>query len=71
MNSKMNTRNTKVMNRFDVTSRLVAKLKHEEAAIHNQERTDKNINGGYITPGQQAHLNAEENSLNHQIKQDK
>ena len=26
-------RNTKVMNRFDLTSRLVAKLKHEEAAI--------------------------------------
>ena len=26
-------RNTKVMNRFDVTSRLVAKLKHEEAVI--------------------------------------
>jgi hypothetical protein len=46
-------------------------LKHEEAAIHNQERTDKNINGGYITPGQQAHLNAEENSLNQQIKHDK
>ena len=29
----MNTRNTKVMNRFDVTSRLIAKLKHEEAVI--------------------------------------
>ena len=27
------TRNTKVMNRFDVTSRLIAKLKHEEAVI--------------------------------------
>ncbi len=26
-------RNTKVMNRFDITSRLVAKLKHEEAVI--------------------------------------
>src|ERR1044072_3628697 len=26
-------RNTKVMNRFDVTSRLVAKLKNEEAVI--------------------------------------
>ena len=31
MNSS--TRNTKVMNRFDVTSRLIAKLKHEEAVI--------------------------------------
>lgn len=29
----MNTRNTKVMNRFDVTSRLITKLKHEEAVI--------------------------------------
>ncbi|MBC9877916.1 hypothetical protein G8O24_11245 [Bradyrhizobium sp. INPA01-394B] len=29
----MNTHNTKVMNRFDVTSRLIAKLKHEEAVI--------------------------------------
>jgi thiamine pyrophosphate-dependent acetolactate synthase large subunit-like protein len=26
-------RNTKIMNRFDLTSRLVAKLKHEEAVI--------------------------------------
>lgn len=33
MNPKMNTHNTKVMNRFDVTSRLIAKLKHEEAVI--------------------------------------
>jgi len=46
-------------------------LKQEEAAIHNQERTDKNINGGFITTGQQAQLNAEENSLNRQIKRDK
>ena len=33
MSSKMTTRNTKVMNRFDVTSRLIGKLKHEEAVI--------------------------------------
>ncbi|WP_342732000.1 thiamine pyrophosphate-dependent enzyme [Bradyrhizobium sp. B117] len=29
----MDNRNTKVMNRFDVTSRLIAKLKREEAVI--------------------------------------
>lgn len=29
----MNARNTKVMNRFDVTSRLIAKLKHEEVVV--------------------------------------
>jgi thiamine pyrophosphate-dependent acetolactate synthase large subunit-like protein len=35
MNSEQNVpaRNTKVMNRFDLTSKLVAKLKHEEAVI--------------------------------------
>ncbi|MBR0773331.1 hypothetical protein JQ625_00670 [Bradyrhizobium diazoefficiens] len=33
MTKNMNTRNTKVMNRFDVTSRLIARLKHEEAVI--------------------------------------
>ncbi|MCK1546679.1 hypothetical protein IVA87_10080 [Bradyrhizobium sp. 147] len=33
MSSNLNARNTKVMNRFDVTSRLIAKLKHEEAVI--------------------------------------
>jgi thiamine pyrophosphate-dependent acetolactate synthase large subunit-like protein len=35
MNTQSNppARNTKVMNRFDLTSKLVAKLKHEEAVI--------------------------------------
>src|SRR5690349_18726098 len=33
MNNDKATRNTKVMNRFDLTSRLVAKLKNEEAVI--------------------------------------
>lgn len=33
MSSNTDNRNTKVTNRFDVTSRLIAKLKHEEAVI--------------------------------------
>lgn len=33
MSTDMNVRNTKVMNRFDVTSRLIARLKDEEAVI--------------------------------------
>ena len=33
MTAPMNARNTKVMNRFDVTSRLVKKLTNEEAVI--------------------------------------
>ena len=33
MSNDRAARNTKVMNRFDLTSRLVAKLKNEEAVI--------------------------------------
>ncbi|UQR66291.1 thiamine pyrophosphate-dependent enzyme [Bradyrhizobium sp. C-145] len=33
MSSNLNARNTKVMNRFDVTSRLIAKLGNEEAVV--------------------------------------
>ncbi|PJG57218.1 hypothetical protein CVM73_02110 [Bradyrhizobium forestalis] len=33
MNQELDNRNTKVMNRFDVTSRLIAKLRDEEAVI--------------------------------------
>src|ERR1700710_1003505 len=33
MNTPATRRNTKIMNRFDLTSRLVTKLKHEEAVI--------------------------------------
>jgi thiamine pyrophosphate-dependent acetolactate synthase large subunit-like protein len=33
MSQPADARNTKVMNRFDITSRLVARLKHEEAVI--------------------------------------
>ena len=47
-----------------------SQLKQEESAIHSQERLDKNINGGFITVGEKAQLNAEENRLNHQIKRD-
>src|ERR1700746_1086865 len=33
MNTHIPARNTKVMNRFDLTSRLVTKLKNEEAVV--------------------------------------
>src|SRR6476619_4602557 len=33
MSAVMDTRNTKVMNGFDLTSRLIARLKHEEAVV--------------------------------------
>jgi hypothetical protein len=46
-------------------------LEHRDQQIHNQERRDKNANGGYITKGQQRHLNGEENRLNGRIGADK
>ena len=45
-------------------------LKQEENRIHDQERFDKNTDGGHITLGEQARLNAEENRLNRQIQRD-
>jgi len=46
-------------------------LKNQDQRIHQQERRDKNINGGYITKGQKQQLNKEENHVNREIKQDK
>lgn len=46
-------------------------LKAEDKGIHQQERADKNANGGYITKGQQHQLNKEENQLKHQERADK
>lgn len=42
-------------------------LKHEDWAIRRQEQRDARINGGYITRGQQAQLNREENHVQRQI----
>ena len=46
----MNNRNTKVMNRFDVTSRLIAKLKHEEAVIGGIGNTNFDLWGAGHRP---------------------
>lgn len=46
-------------------------LKSEDRSIHQQERADKNANGGFITKSQQKQLNSEENGLYKQIQQDK
>ena len=41
MTASTPARNTKVMNRFDLTQRLVAKLKHEEAVIGGIGNTNR------------------------------
>jgi len=45
-------------------------LKNEDKSIRRQEQRDAKINGGYITKGQKAHLNKEENRVNRQIERD-
>jgi len=52
MNTAANTpaRNTKVMNRFDLTSRLVAKLKNEEAVIGGIGNTNFDLWGAGHRP---------------------
>lgn len=46
-------------------------LEHRDQQIHNQERREKNANGGYISKGEQRQLNGEENRLNSRIRADK
>ena len=43
-------------------------LSREDNRIHQQERADKNADGGHITKAEQGQLNHEENHLNRQIK---
>jgi hypothetical protein len=46
-------------------------LKHEDKQIRKQEQRMARNNGGYVTRGQQAKLNREENHVNNQIKRDR
>jgi hypothetical protein len=45
-------------------------LKAEDRAIRRQEQFDARMNGGYITRGEQAQLNREENHVQRQINHD-
>jgi hypothetical protein len=45
-------------------------LAHEDRGIHRQERRDERMHDGHITPGEQKHLNREENHMHNQIKHD-
>jgi hypothetical protein len=46
-------------------------LKAEDRSIRRQEQRDFRRNGGYLTRGQQAHLNREENHVQRQIRRDR
>lgn len=45
-------------------------LMHEDRSIRRQEQRDARINGGFITRGEQNHLNREENRLQYQVNRD-
>jgi hypothetical protein len=45
-------------------------LERQDQSVQRQEQRDARINGGYITPGQQAHLNGEENHINNEVRHD-
>ena len=45
-------------------------ITREDQSIRRQEQNDARINGGYITKGQQNHLNQEENGVQRQIDRD-
>jgi hypothetical protein len=45
-------------------------LSREDQAIRQQEQSDARYNGGYITQGEQAQLNHEENRVQNQINRD-
>jgi len=46
------------------------KLENQDLSIMHQEQRDARINGGYITHGQQAQLNREENHLSNEVRND-
>lgn len=45
-------------------------LENQDRAINNQEQNYASQNGGYITQGQQAQLNREENALHNEVRYD-
>jgi hypothetical protein len=47
-----------------------SQLRGEDIAIRQQEQADARANGGYITTGQQAQLNREENHVQRQLNRD-
>jgi hypothetical protein len=66
-----NNQNRQLNRNFGNLGGHYGQLKSEDAGIRRQEQRDARINGGYITKGQQAQLNREENHVERQIQRDK
>jgi hypothetical protein len=67
-------RSNNIMNRINYNrgdlSGHYGQLRREDQSVRRQEQRDARMNGGYITRGEQAHLNREENHINRQIRRD-
>ena len=51
----------------EMSARQAHRLRAADMRIAHQDRRDARINGGYITKGQQHHLNREENHVSRKI----
>ena len=54
-----------------LTPRETANLENKERAINGEVRGDKNANGGHLTQGERARVNAQHQNLSKQIYTDK
>ncbi len=54
-----------------LTPRETANLENKERAVNGEVRGDKNANGGHLTQGEQARVNAQHQNLSKQIYTDK
>jgi hypothetical protein len=68
---RTNNLNNRINNNRGNLNGHYGQLKHEDNKIRKQEQRMARNNGGYITHGQQAKLNREENHVNNQIKRDR
>jgi hypothetical protein len=54
-----------------ITAHGASNLEKREASINQARRTDLAANGGYLTPGEQHHLNQREDNVSKKIYRDK
>jgi hypothetical protein len=54
-----------------LTARETAKLENKEAALNKEIRTDRQANGGTLTPQERKQVNRQQNHLSNQIYKDK
>jgi hypothetical protein len=62
-----NRRIDKGMKHGQLSGAEAGQLHSEDASIHNQEMQDAAANGGHLTKGEKHQFNKEENSVSHQI----